>query len=580
MSENRLKRTISSALWSAYGDVLGFPTELASDRTVQQRIGQSKISRPESWKRQIGGRFGAQIQLPAGTYSDDTQLRLSTSRAITGQGYFDVEAFAKIELPVWQCYALGAGRGSKAAANALCNRSNNWFANFFTGYENGGGNGAAMRVQPHVWAAADVTNKDSYLPDVIRNALCTHGHMRGIAGAVVHAVSLAYALDTGKVPGPEQWLELAEDIRNIPQFIALDSELSTFWLPVWEQKSGRSLSVAVNDVVQEWTGSVRVAIELLNTTSQADCAVTYNQFITLENGLSKEERGSGLKCALFANVAAFLGRRYGSQEIIETVANLLDSDTDTIGTMAGALVGAANPDAQFIGAIQDQDYIVAEATRLYMVSEGKSALTFNYPDTLYWQVPRTAIDMLKRDEKGLALAGLGSVQPVGEVWSGLQRSNVWCWFKLSFGQSVLVRYRSEAKLSPPMLLNESARMDTPDMFQHNELPNNAAAASEKEPLVPPQITSNPKQTVATAAFTQPPKLTHETNHSSHELPLVSSIDLDALTNEAIKGFDPQVIGNHLLMLAEQPNAISLSIAYTSIVIKARSARLRHKKPQQ
>ncbi|QQQ51440.1 ADP-ribosylglycohydrolase family protein [Pseudomonas syringae] len=584
MSEIRLKRTISSALWSAYGDALGFPTELASDRIVQQRIGHSKITRTESWKRQIGGRFGTQVQLPAGAYSDDTQLRLATSRAITGQGYFDVEAFAKIELPVWQCYALGAGRGSKAAAGALCNRSNSWFGNFFPNYENGGGNGAAMRVQPHVWAAADVRNKDSYLPDVIRNALCTHGHMRGLAGAVVHAVSVAQALESGKVSGPDQWLRLADDIRSIPQLIAADSELSTFWLPMWEQKSRRTLSVAIDEVAQEWTRSVQVAANLINSTSQSDYAEVYPQFVSAENGLSKEERGSGLKCALFANVAAFLGKKLGSQEIIEVVANLLDSDTDTIATMAGALIGAANPDARFIGLVQDEEYIVAEATRMYEVSQGKQAQTFNYPDTLYWQAPRAAIDILSRDTRSFNLAGLGSVQPIGEVRYGLQKSNVWCWFKLSFGQSVLVRYRSEAKASPPSAINGPSRMDTPDMFPPSDLisdrEDRKESAKQQEPVSRAQVLSDPQPSIAALDVQHPLPAVDETDLVAEEPFLVSAIDLDALTNEAIKGFDPQVIGGHLLMLAGQPNAISLSIAYTSIVIKARSARLRHKKTQQ
>ncbi|WP_341472876.1 ADP-ribosylglycohydrolase family protein, partial [Pseudomonas viridiflava] len=127
---------------------------------------------------------------------------------------------------MWQVYALGAGRGSKSAASSLCNRSTNWFSNFFNGYVNGGGNGAAMRVQPHVWAAADVTNKHSYLVDVIRNAICTHGHMRGIAGAVVHAVSLAHIFQHGRVPSETEWFQFTSDIRSIPSLIKSDSELA------------------------------------------------------------------------------------------------------------------------------------------------------------------------------------------------------------------------------------------------------------------------------------------------------------------------------------------------------------------
>lgn len=589
MSENRLKRTVSSALWSVYGDALGFPTELASDKTVQQRLGHSRVTRTESWKRLIGGRFGAKVHLPAGAYSDDTQLRLSTCRAITGQGYFDVEAFAKIELPVWQAYALGAGRGSKSAAGALCNRSNNWFSNFFTGYENGGGNGAAMRVQPHVWAAADLKKKDSYLPDVIRNSLCTHGHMRGVAGAVVHALSLAHTLETGRVPGPEEWLSYANDIEYIPQIIANDNELSTFWLPTWEEKSGRTLIAAVSETANEWRQSARNASNLVETTYHSDGTTIYAQLITLENGLSKEERGSGLKCALFANVAAFIGKRYGSQETIEMVANLLDSDTDTIGTMAGALIGAANPDAPFIGPVQDNVYITDEATRMYEISQGESAATFNYPDTLYWQAPRAAIDMLRRNGNQAFVEGLGNATASGEPYTGLQKNTAWRWFTLDFGQSILVRYRTDSALESDTLApSPSAVMDTPDMFQQPERaqPNSKDRPPRHQHSRPTELTKpltseapvpDTKRLSSSNGF-KSEQPTIESDWAAQEEPIVSSIDLDMLTNEAIKGFDPETIGRHLLLLAEQPNPISLSIAYTSIVVKARSARLKHRKP--
>lgn len=590
MSENRLKRTISSALWSAYGDALGFPTELASDKTVQQRLGHSRVSRTESWKRLIGGRFGTKVQLPAGAYSDDTQLRLSTCRAITGQGYFDVEAFAKIELPVWQSYALGAGRGSKSAAGALCNRSNNWFSNFFTGYESGGGNGAAMRVQPHVWAAANLKNKDSFLPDVVRNAVCTHGHMRGVAGAVVHALSLAHSLDTGKTPGPEEWLDYAADIRSIARIVANDNELSTFWQPTWEERSGRSLSESLADTANEWQQSVRNARDLIEKAYHSDGAIVYAQLISLENGLSKEERGSGLKCALFANAAAFIAKRYGSQETIEIVANLLDSDTDTIATMAGALIGAANPEARFIGPIQDSEYITEEASRMYEVSQGESAATFNYPDTLYWQAPRAVIDMLGFDGNQTFIEGLGNAVATGESYSGMQKNTAWRWFKLSFGQSVLVRYRSPSSFSADEDGTIApARMDTPDMF--NQTAIKADTPDRKNSSTPVRV---PQRDAAISRFNdlepgvasiQPSDLAEPAEQgsvspvdsASLEEPIVSTVDLDSLTNEAIKGFDPETIGRHLLFLAEQPNAISLSIAYTSIVIKARSARLKHRK---
>lgn len=590
MSDLRLKRTISSSLWSAYADALGFPAELASNRTVQQRLGHPTITRTESWKRVVGGRFGATASLPAGAYSDDTQLRLATSRAIRGNGYFDVESFAKIELTIWQAYALGAGRGSKAAASALCNRSNNWFSNFFQNYENGGGNGAAMRVQPHVWAASNLADKASYIPDVIRNALCTHGHMRGIAGAVIHALSLAHAFDTGKPLSPDQWPSLANDIRAIPKMIAGDNELMTFWVPTWMQRSRQSLEDAVDMVALEWEESSRSAASILLAPGQQDYSATYEKVVKELNGLSAEERGSGLKCALFANVAAWISLKIGAQESIQIVANLLDSDTDTIGTMAGALIGAAYPDASYLGPVQDHIYIRDEAERLYDISQGTNTYSFSYPDLLYWQPPRTMVDILGIKDSRLHIDGLGDVNPLDAPFIG-QKGTSWQWFLLSTGQTILSRFRTDLlEKAQQREKAPSGKLDTPDLFdqamgnREHKAARNADAHSARKVVSDDARRSNIERTSDELASLSPcpskPEVKHQTlptaAQATPEGQVSTLIDLDVLTNEAIRGFDPQTIGHHILLLAEQPNGIELSIAYSAVVVKARAARLKYK----
>ena len=195
MSPDSKTAIVSSSLWAAYGDALGFISELADSRTLAFRIKAKTVNKTVRWKRRIGGRFGVVLELPSGCYSDDTQLRLATSRAIRADGHFDVEAFAKIELPVWLCYSLGGGLSTKAAASSLIRENVNWFSNFFSdrssSYFDAGGNGASMRIQPHVWAASDLTKSSSYMKDVIRNSVCTHGHPNAFAGAFFHASCLA-----------------------------------------------------------------------------------------------------------------------------------------------------------------------------------------------------------------------------------------------------------------------------------------------------------------------------------------------------------------------------------------------------
>src|SRR5205085_11023144 len=106
---DRSHAVVRSALWAAAGDAIGWITELSrGEAGVERRSGVSFVSEPVAWQRRIGGRNGVVVPLPAGIYSDDSQLRLSVCRATRGDGVFDVEPFAKIELPVWTSYALGA----------------------------------------------------------------------------------------------------------------------------------------------------------------------------------------------------------------------------------------------------------------------------------------------------------------------------------------------------------------------------------------------------------------------------------------------------------------------------------------
>ena len=93
---------------------------------LRQTKGKSRVTGLIPRVRWIGGEFGVYIELPLGRYSDDTQLRLVTSRSIRGDGSFDVETFSKIEIPVWLSYALGAGLGTKTAVQSLKKNQIQW----------------------------------------------------------------------------------------------------------------------------------------------------------------------------------------------------------------------------------------------------------------------------------------------------------------------------------------------------------------------------------------------------------------------------------------------------------------------
>ena len=585
MNSNRRNQTISSAIWAAYGDSLGFQTELVDEGGVKRRTGNSKVTKTVTWSRLVGGKFGANVELPAGSYSDDTQLRLCTSRSITGDGYFDVEAFAKIELPIWLNYALGAGRGSKVGADALSRRGTAWFANFFdqagTRYVDGGGNGAAMRIQPHVWAAKNLDDHQEYLTSIVKNALCTHGHPRGIAGAVLHAVALAGILSTNRSYEPNEWASLSDFSEMVPQIIANDSELQAFWLPTWQNTVGKSFEAEMRRVSNEWKADVATCLPLLNLRP----IQAYTQVLTTLGGLGAKQRGSGIKCALFAMVAAWLFQDSHPDDALLVVANSLGSDTDTIGTMAGALIGALKPETLLTGSLQDQKYIEAEAARIFAVSQERKTTSFMYPDLLTWQTPKSLLDVVGTVDEAIAISGISFVEISSESFPGGTAGSIWQWLDTSFGQRMLCKRRIELK---PLAQNSLPATDDGLPLEHlprpkTRSPTAANVTSEMGELFPSTVAQSREAIGMRDLDTRRQGQATIGSHSVGNAPRQNmKLRLDAgatpsvndLTDEAIRSnFEPAVIGKHLLKFAEQPSGIELAIAYSAIILKARQARL-------
>jgi len=546
----------NSALWAAYGDALGFITELADTKSLQWRTKAPRVAQTVSWRRLIGGKFGVEAALPAGCYSDDTQLRLATSRAIRGDGKFDVEAFAKIELPVWLSYALGAGRGTKLAAASLKSPDVAWFSNFFdkskVRYLDCGGNGAAMRIQPHVWAATNRSKPQSYLLDVIRNAACTHGHLRGILGAVFHALCLATTLEEGRVAGPDDWIAAVDFFPRLVSLMREDSNLGTIWLSVWQERAGRPIETAITEVKDECYADIKIATQFLTERSDG----SYCRLVEALGGLTDKERGSGTKTAIIASALGWIHRDDFPATAMVKAANLLGSDTDSIATMAGAILGAVSSEPPR-GAVLDEEYVVFEASRMDRLSRKENVETFVYPDLFTWHPPRTQLDAVGRINSSLALAGLAKAkESKSPLQSRKKEDAVWQWLLLEFGQSVFVKRRE--------LPNVLAEGNAP-------LPCTTVTKDVSSKPSPPQQRAEVRETPQQRNLLDP-----STPSKHEEKPDAASID--QLTNEAIKSdFDEELIGRHLLSLARNSNGIEQAVAYASIVVKARMARLQSAK---
>ncbi|WP_158943597.1 ADP-ribosylglycohydrolase family protein [Streptomyces sp. NRRL S-378] len=440
-----IQQRLRSALWAAWADALGFISELTDEAGLRRRLAGGTLEHPVEWQRRIGGKFGVTVPLPAGTYSDDTQLRLAVGRAIRPSG-FDPEVFSKIELPVWTSYALGGGRASKAAASHIAGASVPWFGNFYKGWTDAGGNGAAMRVQPHVWAAQDPSRVGSHLLDVLIDAVITHGHPRALVGALFHAMTLGFTLDRGRTPNPAEWATIVDEMHQFPTMIRQHTELS-LWCSAWERSAEKTLDAAWESTILEVTDMFNAAEEF---TYSGDAALQKEDFESLRtayellieklNLRSPATRGSGTNTVVAALALAVAG---SSRPIptLQIAAQAVGTDTDTIATMAAALAGSVTADEPPSN-VADYEYIATEAVRLAAISAGnrERVENFTYPDLLHWEAPRTQAGAVGLVEGKPALAGLGLCD--GLTLAGTSQSFSWSWTTLNFGQTVLAKHRT------------------------------------------------------------------------------------------------------------------------------------------
>jgi hypothetical protein len=171
--------------------------------------------------------------------------------------------------------------------------------------------------------------------------------------------------------------------------------------------------------------------------------VAYRQLVEALGCLNTGCRGSGSKTAIIAAALAWMYRDENPAKAIEIAANLLFSDTDTIATMVGAIIGVVAPNPPS-GNLLDRAYINQEAIRLHGVSIGKPQSSFPYPDLLQWQPPRTPLDVVGLIDNHLALAGLGIAQSTDKMYhNNFNNDFFWQWVELDFGQSMACIRRSK-----------------------------------------------------------------------------------------------------------------------------------------
>jgi|GEM_PF-3611181 len=243
---------------------------------------------------------------------------------------------------------------------------------------------------------------------------------------------------------------------------------------------------------------------------------------------------------------------------IATCANRLGTDTDSIATMAGALLGTTLDDGPE-AIIADRVYIEREAQRLWAVADVRRATTFPYPGLLVkWTPRRTALDCLGEQNGNLTLAGLGPAVSDDEILTGSgKNAGTWSWVDLWFGQRVLVKRRQPRPRTLPssQLVNPADEYLTISLLDAPPLPDREARRLRDQA----RNGSKTQQSVSIAAPRR---------------------NLHVITDEVIaSGFAPEIVGEALLELADGDDGIEAATQYAAILAKARlSRRDRERRP--
>lgn len=323
----KMEKCKGAMLATAIGDALGWPNEPRS----KNKMKASKIvDHFVEWERSSSYPRWHNEKILPGEYSDDTQLTLAVARSIITGDWENF--FAEKELPFWLEYERGGGGAVKKAAKSCKKGHLLWQTSYTRDYFNAGGNGAAMRILPHVIASAKTSDMQGLMGDVLKDTLITHGHPRAFLGATCYAYALDYLLRKETVLEYGELVNVLIESQNVwgafPTTTVLGEWLNTAktyqeynYFTEWE--STRSHMVKQLEFID---ASLKkgLIIDDIKVLKELECFGTAN--------------GAG-DVAILA--AVYLASKYANNPSLglKVPAFLSGADTDTIASITGGLLG-------------------------------------------------------------------------------------------------------------------------------------------------------------------------------------------------------------------------------------------------
>jgi hypothetical protein len=348
-------------------------------------------------------------------------------------------------------------------------------------------------------------------------------------------------------------------LEQLESVIREDEELQAYWRPVWEQRTGGSLDRAMFSMLEQTRQELDIILRVLRT----DPRTAYEEMVIATKATDQATRGSATKTAILALALAWLRREQPAEGLVEA-ANVLNTDTDSIASMAGALLGATlTQDPP--GPVLDHEYIRQDAERLCDIAQGKLVQMFGYPDPLTWRAPDVLMDLVVGSEQNLDLIGLGHIQPFGKIQRDPSTKDaIWHWAHLGFGQTVFVRRREK-----PVAANDT-------LFG-----SGWQAPVEREPTATPTASTRTEETKQgdmfseTAVTSHPQRSDQLESQTGGQAQWLQKPTLDDAFEEILKSnFDPDLVGNYLLSFSTRPiDGHALAMAFAAMVAKAWRSRV-------
>ena len=130
-------------------------------------------------------------------------------------------------------------------------------------------------------------------------------------------------------------------------------------------------------------------------------------------------------------------------EAMRIAANTLGTDTDTIATMSGAILGATVETDPPVDVL-DAALVRSDADRLADIAVGSDPASHQYPDLMHWLAPKTRSDALAcSKDGGLVVRGLGHATRLKDEPELAAHGFRWRWVRLDCGQTLLVKGRED-----------------------------------------------------------------------------------------------------------------------------------------